>query len=222
MKNKPKSNLKLTKAKIISRAIELSDKDGFEKLSMRRLADSLDVEAMSLYHYFSSKNELIADMVDELVPALESPDCVEDWREAMRNRAHAVRKVFIEHPWLAQQFVSGINTGHSMFLYSDTSIGYLVRAGFSYKMADYAWNMIDSYIYGFNLQAQNFPFEPSEYQNVAKQYLHMIPQSKYPYLHGMTMQIIEGSHDGIQDFDFGLDLILKVLEEIRIKNTTKK
>lgn len=221
MDSKQKSNNKLTKAKIVAHAIELCDKDGFEKLSMRRLADSLDVEAMSLYYYFSSKKELIGEMVDSLVPTIESPDCVTDWRMAMIARAHAVRDVFIDHPWVAHQFVSGINTGPSMFAYSNASIGYLVRAGFSYQMADYAWNMIDSYIYGFNLQAQNFPFEPSQYQDVAKQYLHMIPQSKYPYVHAMTMQIIEGSHDGIQDFDFGLNLLLNALEEVRLKDKSK-
>jgi hypothetical protein len=221
MKSKQNHNPKLSRSKIITEAVTLADSDGFEKLSMRRLADNLGVEAMSLYHYYSSKKELINEMVDSLVPTIDSPDCINDWREAMKNRAHAIRKVFIKHPWVAQLFVSGINTGPSMFAYSDASIGYLIRAGFSYKMADYAWNIIDSYIYGFNLQAQNFPFKPSEYQNVAKQYIHMIPKSKYPFVHGMTMQIIEGSHDGIQDFDFGLNLILDALEEVRLKSNSK-
>jgi|GEM_PF-736689 len=221
MERKQKNNEKLTKAKIVQRAIVLSDKDGFEKLSMRRLADSLNVEAMSLYHYFSSKKELVAEMVDSLVPVVDPPDCVTDWQEPMRKRAHAVRNVFISHPWMVQQFVAEINVGPSMLAYVDASIGYSVHAGFSYKMADYAWNMIDSYIYGFNLRAQNHPVEPSEYQNAAKQYLHMIPQSQYRYMHGLTMQIIEGSHDGIQDFDFGLNLILDALEEIRVKDNNR-
>lgn len=218
MNSKQKSDPKLSKQSIVRRAIELADTHGFEKLSMRKLAASLDVEAMSLYHYFSNKRELVAEMVDALVPVLEQPDCIPDWRQAMRKRAHALRETFLSHPWMPHQLISGINIGPSMLAYTDATIGYLVRAGFSIKMTDYAWNVIDSYIYGFNLQAQNFPLDPSEYQEAAKQYIPSIPQSQYPYMYDMSMQVAEGTHDGMQDFDFGLDIILSALEEMRIKD----
>lgn len=222
MKRKQKINSKLDKAKIIAMAIRISDEQGLDALSMRKLATSLGVEAMSLYHHFKSKRELIHEMVDSVVPSLEEPCSSGDWREAMKNRAHAMRNVLLAHPWAAHEFVSSVNTRHNMFSYSDKSIGYLVEAGFSYPMADYAWNLIDSYIYGFNLQAQNFPFKENEYQDVAKQYIHMIPKSTYPYVHGMTQEIINGTHNGIQDFDFGLKIILDGLEEIRKQQTATK
>lgn len=222
MEYKHKINPKLTKEKIISHAIKISDENGIQSLSMRKLAESLGVEAMSLYHHFKSKKELIHEMTDSVVPKLDPPCPNVDWKDAMRKRAHAVRDVFINHPWAAQQFVSEINTGPAMFAYSDSSVGYLIEAGFSYPMADYAWNLIDSYIYGFNLQAQNFPFKENEYQEVAKQYVHMIPKETYPYVHSMTHEIIKGTHDGIQDFDFGLELILESLDDLLNKVNKEK
>lgn len=218
MKIKQKSDPKLSKQSIVRRAIELADTHGFEKLSMRKLAASLDVEAMSLYHYFSSKKDLVFGMVDSLIPVLEAPECVPDWQAAMRRRAHELRNLFLAHPWLPHQLISGINIGPSMLAYTDATIGYLVRAGFSIKMTDYAWNVIDSYIYGFNLQAQNFPLDPSEYQEAAKQYIPTLSQSQYPHLYAMGLKVAEGKHDGIPDFDFGLDIILSALEEMRIKD----
>jgi hypothetical protein len=81
-------------------------------------------------------------------------------------------------------------------------------------MADYAWNTIDSYIYGFNLQAQNFPLKPEEYIPAAKQFLPMIPTETHPHMYGMSLSIINGTHDGIQDFYFGLELILEALDRL--------
>ena len=157
-------------------------------------------------------------MVDSLIPVLEAPDCVPDWQAAMRRRAHELRSLFLVHPWLPHQLISGINTSPAMLAYTDTTIGYLVRAGFSIQEADYAWNAIDSYIYGFNLQAQNFPLNPSEYQAVAQQYIPTLSQSQYPHLYAMGLKVAEGKHDGIPDFDFGLNLLLGALEEMRARS----
>ena len=82
-------------------------------------------------------------------------------------------------------------------------------------MADHAWNAIDSHIYGFTLQKLNFPFAPGEYAEVAKSFLNLIPEDQFPYLNGMARQVIDGKHDGLQNLEFGLDLILDRLEELR-------
>lgn len=220
MKYKQKNHPKLSLEIIIKEAIKIADNDGISSLTMRKLADSLNVEAMSLYHHIKNKKELIAEMVDDVVPEIDLPENCIDWKDAMRKRADTMRETLIMHPWAAHEFVAGINVGPKMIKYVDTTIGYLFSAGFSYKMTDYAWNTIDSYIYGFNLQSQNFPLKPSEFKSAAKQFLPMIPKETHPHMHGMSLSIINGTHDGIQDFHFGLDLILDSLERIRQDNLT--
>lgn len=61
----------------------------------------------------------------------------------------------------------------------------------------------------------NFPFETEEYSEAAANYLSLIPADKYPYLNGMTQQVMSGEYDGIRDFEFGLELILDGLERYR-------
>ncbi len=214
MKDKQKNNPKLSRGKIVAEAIALADGYGLSYLSMRRLADKLDVEAMSLYHHIKNKNELIAEMVDEVTPSIPSLETCFDWKDALRKRADLMRATLIQHPWAAHEFVAGINVGPNMLKYVDTTIGYLLSAGFSYKLTDYAWNTIDSYIYGFNLQSQNFPLQPSEFKAAAKQFLPVIPKETHPYMHNMSLSIINGTHDGIQDFHFGLELILESLDRL--------
>lgn len=214
MERKQKSNPKLSRDKIVAEAIVIADKDGLAHLSMRRLADTLHVEAMSLYHHVRNKKELIAAMVDAVVPPIPALDTCVDWRGALRTRADLMRATLIQHPWAAHEFVAGINVGPNMLRYVDTTIGYLLSAGFSYKLTDYAWNTIDSYVYGFNLQSQNFPLEPTEFKAAAEQFLPLIPKETHPYMHDMSLAVINGTHDGMQDFHFGLELILESLERL--------
>jgi Tetracyclin repressor-like, C-terminal domain len=108
-----------------------------------------------------------------------------------------------------------VNVGTAMLRYVDATLGCLREAGFSLRMADYAWNAIDSHIYGFTLQELNFPFEKADYAEAAKQGLALIPADKYPYLNQLTHQVIDGDYDGIHDFEFGLELILNGLESFQ-------
>ncbi|HJM04532.1 MAG TPA: TetR/AcrR family transcriptional regulator C-terminal domain-containing protein [Candidatus Saccharimonadaceae bacterium] len=214
MKSKRKSISNLSRDKIVTEAIAIADRDGIPGLTMRKLAEALGVEAMSLYHHIKNKKELITEMVDAVVPMIPRLESCVDWKDALRKRAGLMREALIRHPWAAHEFVTGINVGPNMLRYVDTTTGYFLTAGFSYKLTDYAWNVIDSYMYGFNLQSQNFPLQPSEYKEAAKQFLPMIPKDTYPHMHTMAQVIIGGEYDGIQDFNFGIEIILESLERL--------
>ena len=50
---------RLSREAITEAARELIDEQGLNRLTMRALGDKLGVQAMSLYHYFDNKQELI-------------------------------------------------------------------------------------------------------------------------------------------------------------------
>ena len=133
----------------------------------------------------------------------------------MRRRAVSAHEVLMRHPWATLLIVSRANVGPAMLRYVDATIGCLREAGFPYPLADHAWNAIDNHVYGFTLQKLNFPFRPEEYAEVARAYLPMIPAERYPYLNGLSQAVIGGEHDGLHDFEFGLDLILDGLQSLR-------
>ncbi len=209
---------KLSRASILKAAVNIADKDGIESLSMRKLAHSVGVEAMSLYNHVPNKEAVLDGMVEIVVLQIALPNPDEYWRDAIRLRAISAHEQLLTHPWAATLFVSRANVGPAMLKYVDATIGCLRDAGFSYELADRAWNAIDSHVYGFTQQAINFPFEPSEYAGVAEQFLPQIPVDQYPYLHHLSRQVIEGKHDGIHDFCFGLDLILDSLERLHAEH----
>jgi AcrR family transcriptional regulator len=205
----------LSRERVLQAAIELADTGGIESLSMRKLAQELGVQAMSLYNHVEHKDDLLDGIVDMVVGEIEVPDFSVDWKTAMRRRSNSAHAVLLRHPWSTMPLVSRVNVGPAMLRYVDATLGCLKEAGFSLQMADYAWNAIDSHIYGFTLQELNFPFEKSDYAEAAKQGLALIPADKYPYLNKLTHHVMDGDYDGIHDFEFGLELILNGLESFR-------
>ena len=217
-KQKSRDRAPLTRESVLHAAVRLADENGIETLSMRKLAQALGVEAMSLYNHVANKDDVLDGMVDIVVGQIERPKIGGDWRTAMRHRANSAYEVLLDHPWAPLLIVSRIHVGPAMLRYVDATIGCLREAGFSFDQVDRAWNFIDSHIYGFALQQMHFPIDPTEYASAADAFLPMIPVDRYPYLHALSLRVIDGSHAGTQDFEFGLDLILDGLERIRVRD----
>jgi AcrR family transcriptional regulator len=209
--------LPLNRERVLREALRLADEGGIESLSMRKLAQELGVQAMSLYNHVANKDDLLDGMVDLVVGEIEVPDLKLDWKTAMRGRSRSAHQVFLRHPWATLALMSRMNVGPSMLRYIDATLGCLMEAGFDDQMADHAWNAIDSHIYGFTLQALNFPIEATEYARMAGQFIDQIPATQYPYMNRLTQRVMAGKYDGLHDFEFGLDLLLNGLDALRSK-----
>jgi AcrR family transcriptional regulator len=206
--------LGLSRARILRSALELADKDGLEGLSMRKVAEGLGVQAMSLYNHVANKEDLIDGMVELVVGEMVVPDVGKPWKEEMRQRAIVAREVLLRHPWALIPLMSRVNVGPMVLRYIDATLGCLHVGGFSLFMADHAWNAMDSYIYGFTLQELKFPFEPEDYAEAAKMGVGLIPAQQYPHMHWLTIEVMERRYDGLHDFAFGLEMILDGLERV--------
>jgi AcrR family transcriptional regulator len=205
----------LSRERVLLTALRLADEGGIEALSMRKLALELGVKAMSLYNHVDSKDDILNGIVDLVIGEIELPKLSLDWKTAMRRRAISAHRVLVSHPWATIAIMSRVNVGSAMLRYVDATLGCLREAGFSFEMADHAWNAIDSHIYGFTLQELHFPFEAGEYAEMAQKFISFIPSDKYPYLNQLTHCIIEGRYSGLHDFELGLELILNGLDRWR-------
>jgi AcrR family transcriptional regulator len=211
---KSATRLPLSKERVLATAIAIADKTGIGSLSMRRLGDELGVEAMSLYKHVTNKEDVLDNIVDIVASEIEPPAIGGDWKAAMRRRAISAHEVLMRHPWATMLILTRAPVGPAMLRYVNATIGCLREAGFSYPLVDHAWNAIDNHIYGFTLQRLNFPFEPEEYAKVAASFLPHLPREQFPHLYGLSVEVIEGRHTGLNDFTFGLDLLLDGLERL--------
>ena len=204
----------LTRDAVLHAAVAFADERGLEALSMRKLAEVLGVEAMSLYNHVTNKDDLLDGMVDAVIAEIALPEIGGDWKAALRKRAASAHQMLTRHPWASMLVISRMNVGPAMLRYVDATVGCLTTAGFSIAQADHAWNAMDCHIYGFTLLKANFPVEPAEYASAAARFLPMLPADRYPHMRAMTQEVAAGRHSGVNDFFFGLDLILDGLERM--------
>jgi AcrR family transcriptional regulator len=95
----------LTLAAIIDTAIAIADTEGLDAVSMRRVAERLNVGAMSLYTHVPGKGELTDLLFDtvagELYSDVDEPSRqTGGWQEALRFIARRNWELYDCHPWL--------------------------------------------------------------------------------------------------------------------------
>ena len=90
---------RLTRQKIAAVALAIADQEGFDALSMRRVAQELNVGTMSLYYYVKTKDDLMAVMDDALMGEALLASVPKGWRRAMMEIAKRTHAVYIRHPW---------------------------------------------------------------------------------------------------------------------------
>ena len=83
---------------ILDGAMALIERDGPGALSMRRLGSALGVEGMAIYHHFDSRDDLLDAIGDRLLEPLHELELGDDWREACRRFATALRDVAVAQP----------------------------------------------------------------------------------------------------------------------------
>src|SRR5277367_3024482 len=101
-----KKKIRLTRETIGAAALSIADKEGFEMVSMRRVARELGVGTMSLYYYVKTKDDLIAVMDDALLGEALLPKLPRNWRRAIVEIAKRTHTVFIRHPWALVSMLS--------------------------------------------------------------------------------------------------------------------
>lgn len=98
-----KQQPQISEDKILEASWELLGEEGIEKLSMRRLADRLGIQAPSLYWYFKSKQNLylrLANQVSKII--LEEFHSEGDWKEQLTELAVTVKSVLSRYPCSTQ------------------------------------------------------------------------------------------------------------------------
>ena len=90
-----------TREQIARTALAIADEEGFEAVTMKRIASELGSSTMALYYYVRTKADIIALMHDSileevLIPADEIPA---DWRAATAEISRRSRNALVAHPW---------------------------------------------------------------------------------------------------------------------------
>lgn len=139
----------LTRARVLRAALDLIDREGVAALTMRRLGRELGVEAMSIYGYVDSKDDLVEGVVELIfceMPLVTVTD--EPWQQRIRRHAAMYRRVLLAHPH-AVGLVAGrplITEGTAAFV--DSALAELRRIGLDVRTADQVLGVIAGFTLG--------------------------------------------------------------------------
>ena len=209
-----KARSPLSRSRILHAAVAFADAHGIERLSMRALAGSLGVEAMSLYNHVTNKDDLLDGMVDLVMAEIEAPAADVTWRDAMRRRAVSLRAAYARHPWATRLMHTRPSAGPGRLGSFEATIACLRRSRFSFALTVHAMSTLDAYVHGFGVQrlhvAQaDLPDDVAMAEALAR----WLPREQYPHLSALVLEhvLVEG-FDEDESFAFGLDLVLDGLQ----------
>ena len=91
-----------SRAQILAAARQLIDRDGWEKLTIRRLAAETGIGATTLYHHVRDKEDLLLLLLNEYVDQIPRPDLPSKPRDRIIAAATAMHGALAAWPWAAE------------------------------------------------------------------------------------------------------------------------
>lgn len=205
---------KLTREKGVTAAIDLADRDGIEAVSMRRLAQELQVEAMSLYTHVRNKDDPLDGMIDAVIRKITTDEA--DWKSSLRRTVLAARDVVVRHSWAPRTLESRTIPGPAVLQYFNAVIGILREGGFPIALTHYALHILGSRVLGFSHDL--FDDSPDLDPEAAAELTAQLGAT-LPYAAEMAVAV---THDGVlgacdddAEFEFSLDFTLEGLDRLR-------
>lgn len=214
----------LSRERVLAAALALADAEGLGAVTMRRVAEALDCEAMTLYYYVDDKKALLAALTEAVVAEiaaacrhLDSSADGSDWRLVVRERCLTARQVMLRHPWAPSLVATQARTPPSAFGLFEALVGAMVQGGCSYELAHRAIHALGSMLLGFTQElfeptADDAGTSPEEMMAVARAMPHLARLAE------VAVHEAEGSLsmcDTQAEFEFTLGLILNGLEAHR-------
>jgi len=209
----PEPRAPLSRDRVLRAAVDLADRDGLDALTMRRLAQELGVEAMTLYYHVANKRDLLSGIVDIVVRDIRLPKPGEPWKAALRTAAISAHEILVRHPWSASLFLSG-DPRQGRLDYMNGILGTLREGGFSTEMTHHAYHALDSHILGFTLWQVGILTATDDLDRTAADFLAQLDRTGYPHLAEHVDWHLADHPQEKSEFEFGLDLILDGLERL--------
>ena len=202
------SRTNLSRERIAAAALEIVDTEGLDALTMRRLAEQLEVGTMTLYRYFPEKEQLLDAVIEAAEPdELAIPD-EGIWRDRLRAVFVKVHDGLLKHPGLTAVRHEQPFRSEAALRISEAALSLLVEAGFDTATATSACRALFTYTFGF---AAFGAHEASRAGlGAAARAAAAVPED-YPTLAAAAPHMAGRPGDRAQ-FEFGLDRLLDGLE----------
>jgi len=205
---------RLTREKVLDAAMALASVDGLDGLSMRRLARTLGVEAMSLYNHVANKTDLLDGIAERVFAQVEPADPAMPWAQRVRATVLNLYRALSRQPVVPLALVTdrANPTSAAALKPFDDITGALYEAGFDDVAVRQALNGLTSLLFGALLSATlGFTRESARRPDAGQidPYLRGVDPAELPNF-GRLLPTL-GAAEPEHDFAHALDLLLRGL-----------
>ena len=204
--------MKVNRDIIVQAALRLLDDTGLEDLTLRKLAQALDIQAPTLYWHFKSKDALIDEMAT-LVLASGAGNLVpnepsDDWSVWVSTFGQGLRRTLLAYRD-GGRMIAGTRLTNTLFQETAERIGgHLTQAGFTTRQAVTLLSAVYTFTVSFVIEEQAVfpkPGERSPAYDIEVRKTHLDPDA-FPLLREAG-EVLFDRFD--QRFDESIDLMLR-------------
>lgn len=141
----------LSRERIAETALAIADRQGFNAVSMRRIAEELNVGTMSLYYYVKTKDELVAAMDDALMGEILLPSMPKPWRRALMEIAKRTHAMYVRHPWSFVAMIAA-RPGLNAMRHMEQCLQALAGTPLSEREKLTLLTTLDDFVFGYSLR----------------------------------------------------------------------
>lgn len=124
-----------SRAEIMVAARQLIDQDGWEQLTLRRLAAAIGIAATTLYHHVRDKEDLLIQLLRDYADEIPRPDLPADPRGRILAAATVMHDGLAARPWITEVLSADDLTGDSALWMVETIVAGAVDLGCSDEQA---------------------------------------------------------------------------------------
>jgi AcrR family transcriptional regulator len=218
---------RFSRDQIAAAALAIADSEGFEAVTMRRIAGALGAGTMSLYRYIETKDDLLALIDDAILgEAVVSGELPADWRDAIALIARRSVQAYLRHPW-AIQALQGRSApsgaaGPNALRHFEQCLAALARSPLSQPARLDLLGIVDDYVYGHALRAAELAERAPESNDAAAMLAHIqsrLPAADFPQLAALAAGTAARSlaDPGLLEarFELGLRFIIDGADTLR-------
>ncbi|GAA2892429.1 transcriptional regulator [Actinoplanes cyaneus] len=221
------ARVQLDREQIIDAALRISDAEGIDAVSTRRVAAEFGTGPSSLYAHVSNKDELLRLMFDRICGEIQLPPHEPDrWQEQIKELMLHTHEILQAHNDLAQVALAMIPTGPNALRASEWMFALAIKGGLPPHYGSWAIERIFLYVtadaYENSIwRAQMRHLEQTkeqveqEVRAELKEYFAGLPDDRFPYLRAHPDAMTSGT---VQErFEWGLDLLIDGLSRYVVK-----
>jgi AcrR family transcriptional regulator len=146
-----RARVQLSREAIGAAALAIADTEGFQAVSMRRVAQKLNVGTMSLYYYIKTKDDLVAIMDDALMNEALLPALPRNWKRAITEIATRTHSIFLRHPWALISMQSA-PPGFNAMRHMEQCLEALAETSMTAKQKVTLLGIVDDFVFGHALR----------------------------------------------------------------------